>query len=173
MGFSSSGKGTQAKLLEKYGFAHFSSGNLIRESKDLVIIKYREGGDYEKGILLSDELLFELLEKALQKSPEKYILDGFIRNVTQAQYAKRNELVDLVFYFKVNKETATKRMLKRGMGRTDDTLEAIEGKFNEFKKKTEPTLKYLRKNFEFYEINADLPIKKIHNEVLKVLKLSN
>ena len=59
-----SGKGTQCKLLKKYGFTHLSSGDLIRSSTDPIIVKYREI-DYPKGLLLSDGYLFKLLEKNL------------------------------------------------------------------------------------------------------------
>ncbi len=165
-----SGKGTQAKLLKKYGFEHISSGKLIRDSNDPVIIKYREI-EYLQGKLLSDKILFNLIEKNIPKNSKKYILDGAIRTLSQAKYAKKKSLIDLVFYFSVDERTAIKRILKRNEGRTDDNLISIKKRFDEYRKKTEPVLKYLKKNFEFYEIDASKKIKEIHKEVLEILKL--
>ena len=61
-----SGKGTQAELLKKYNFVHVSSGDIIRNSVDPLIVKYREI-EYPQGKLLSDNLLFELIEKNIPK----------------------------------------------------------------------------------------------------------
>ncbi|MBU2612317.1 MAG: nucleoside monophosphate kinase [Nanoarchaeota archaeon] len=166
-----SGKGTQCKLLKKYGFSHLSSGDLIRSSTDPLIVKYREQ-DYPKGLLLEDKLLFNLLEKSLPKNFDKYTLDGFVRTLPQAKYAKKKGLVDLVFYIKVYKKTAIGRILKRNEGRKDDNPKSIGGRFLEYQNKTKPTLDYLKKNFEFYEIDGSKTIEEVNREVLKILGIN-
>ncbi|MDP3966511.1 MAG: nucleoside monophosphate kinase [archaeon] len=173
VGPTCSGKGTQAKLLKKYGYTHLSSGDLIRESKDPEIVSYRESNDYKNGILLSDKLLFEILEKNLKKTSKKYILDGFIRNTDQAKYAKKKDLINLVFYFELDKETAVKRGLNRLKleKRTDDTIKGLEGKFIVYEKKTLPMIAYLKKNFELYTLDAKKSIEEIHQEVKEILGL--
>ncbi len=163
-----SGKGTQAELLKKYKFEHISSGDLIRNSTEPVIINYKKR-EYPQGKLLSDKLLFYLIEKSLEKKYQKYILDGAIRTLPQAEYAKKKNLINFVFYFPLDEKTAIKRILKRNEGRTDDNLISIKKRFAEYKKKTKSALEYLRKNFEFYEIDASKRIEEIHKEVLKVL----
>jgi len=165
-----SGKGTQAELLKKYKFSHLSSGDLIRNSNDPIIVKYRDI-EYSKGKLLSDGLLFNLVEKNIPKKSSKYILDGFIRTLPQAEYAKRKDLVNLVFYFSVDEKTAIKRILSRNEGRADDNPSSIKKRFLEYREKTEPVLDYLRKNFEFYEIDGSKSIKEVHKELLKILGL--
>ncbi|HIH52129.1 MAG TPA: nucleoside monophosphate kinase [Nanoarchaeota archaeon] len=165
-----SGKGTQAELLKKYKFSHLSSGDLIRNSNDPIIVKYRDL-EYSKGKLLSDDLLFEIIEKNIPKKSSKYILDGFIRTLPQAEYAKRKDLVNLVFYFSVDEKTAIKRILSRNDGRTDDNPSSIKKRFLEYREKTEPVLDYLRKNFEFYELDGSKSIKEVHKELLKILGL--
>jgi len=165
-----SGKGTQAELLKKYKFSHLSSGDLIRNSNDPIIVKYRDI-EYSKGKLLSDGLLFNLVEKNIPKKSSKYILDGFIRTLPQAEYAKRKDLVNLVFYFSVDEKTAIKRILSQNEGRADDNPSSIKKRFLEYREKTEPVLDYLRKNFEFYELDGSKSIKEVHKELLKILGL--
>ena len=165
-----SGKGTQAELLKKYKFSHLSSGDLIRNSNDPIIVKYRDI-EYSKGKLLSDGLLFNLVEKNIPKKSSKYILDGFIRTLPQAEYAKRKDLVNFVFYFSVDEKTAIKRILSRNEGRADDNPSSIKKRFLEYREKTEPVLDYLRKNFEFYELDGSKSIKEVHKELLKILGL--
>ncbi|PJE81568.1 hypothetical protein COU58_01320 [Candidatus Pacearchaeota archaeon CG10_big_fil_rev_8_21_14_0_10_32_42] len=169
-----SGKGTQAKLLKKYGYIHLSSGDLIRNSKDSVIVDYRENGGYVKGKFLLDELIFKMLNEEISKFPENskgYILDGFVRNIKQAKDAKKRRLLDKVFYFIINKNTSIERRMKRKEERTDDKPESMESRLEVYKKETEPILEYLKENFEFYSVDASHTIEEIHKEVKRILKL--
>ncbi len=76
------GKGTQsAKLSEKYGIPHISTGDLLRESDDEDVKE-----KLKSGLFVSDELVTKLLEERLRKDDCKngFILDGYPRNVSQA-----------------------------------------------------------------------------------------
>jgi len=173
MGYPGAGKGTQAKLLEKFGIYHISTGDVIRTSTDPRIIEYRNEG-YKKGDLLSDDLLFEILKKSISDLPKNakgYVLDGAVRDLTQANYIKDHNLVDTVIIFTLSKETATKRLLNRNEGRTDDNLEAINHRFVVYKEKTKPILEFLKENFEYYEVDAEGAVEEINKETLKVLRL--
>lgn len=87
LGPPGSGKGTQAQFLSAtYGLKHISTGDLFRaeiasgsklgqEIKEIV----------ERGDLPSDSIAIALLEKELETSGQKLILDGFPRTVAQAQ----------------------------------------------------------------------------------------
>jgi adenylate kinase len=174
IGYPGAGKGTQARLLEEFGLNQISTGDVIRTSMDPRIIKYRDE-DYPKGELLSDKLIFEILRKEILNLPAEskgYLLDGAVRTLPQAEYVKSHQMVDKVIFFELSKETATKRILNRHEGRTDDTPQAIEHRFEEFKEKTKPILEYLKENFEFYTIDAEPTVEEIHAEVLKVLGLN-
>lgn len=112
------GKGTQSDMLvEKYGFVHISTGDLLREVAlhDESIKKLLETGN-----LIDDEIVFKLLRDRLLLDDCKkgFILDGFPRNVTQAiKYESLiNELgisSNIVIYLDVDKETAIKRVAGR------------------------------------------------------------
>ena len=112
------GKGTQSDLLvEKYGFAHISTGDLLREVAlhDESMKKLLESGN-----LIDDEIVFGLLHNRLLQDDCKkgFILDGFPRNVNQA--IKYDGMVDdlgvtsnVVIFLDVDKETAFKRIVGR------------------------------------------------------------
>ncbi len=167
-----SGKGTQAKLLEKYGLKQISTSELIKKSKDPVIIEYLEK-DYPQGKLLSDELIFGLIEKEIPKYPEGYVFDGAVRTIPQAEYSVKKNIIDVVLFFSLEEEDAKKRCLKRKEGRTDDTPDGINKRFVEYYNKTKPVLEYLKKNLDFYEVDASPEIEKIHKEVLNILNLDD
>ena len=53
--------------------------------------------------------------------------------------------------------------------RVDDTPEVIVKRISAYHEKTMPTLKYLKENFDFYEINGDNSIENVNMEVLDIL----
>lgn len=89
LGAPGSGKGTQAKLLvEKYGVPQVSTGDLLRAavgsgSKLGVAAK----AAMDAGQLVSDEIVLGIIRERLAKRDARkgFILDGFPRNIAQAQ----------------------------------------------------------------------------------------
>ena len=83
------GKGTFAKKLqEKYGYAHISTGDILRERAavgDELGTQIKELID--NGIFVSNDIIYEAIEyKITQPDCENgYILDGFPRNLEQAE----------------------------------------------------------------------------------------
>ena len=113
------GKGTQAKLLSsKYQIPHISTGDLLRAATG-------ELGDIvkktmESGALVSDDLVLKLLEERITKEDcqNGYILDGFPRNVSQAEsymklLEKLNKPLGDVIYLDASKEVTQKRIVGR------------------------------------------------------------
>ncbi|MBQ7265875.1 MAG: adenylate kinase [Firmicutes bacterium] len=89
IGCPGAGKGTQAKKLSKhYDIAHISTGDLLR---DQIARKTELGVEIskimEEGGLVSDEIVARMLKGRIQEADCKngYILDGYPRNVPQAQ----------------------------------------------------------------------------------------
>lgn len=173
MGVPGAGKGTQAKLLGRYNLIQISTGDAIRNSTNPELISYRNGG-YERGELLSDEIIFKIIKEEISKLGEEYygyILDGAVRTLAQAEYVKENSLAEKVIFFDLSKEEAVNRIMSRNEGRSDDNPESVERRFVEYREKTEPVLNYLKENFEFYSVNASPTVEEIHGEVKKVLGL--
>lgn len=89
IGSPGAGKGTQAKILSKhFDIAHISTGDLLREeinAKSELGLKITDIID--KGELVSDDIVRELLSKRIKKNDCKkgFILDGYPRNEQQAK----------------------------------------------------------------------------------------
>jgi len=83
------GKGTEAALLkEQYNIPHISTGDILREkSKEDSELGRDINYKINNGIFVSDELIIEILKDRISKEDCKngYILDGFPRNVAQAE----------------------------------------------------------------------------------------
>lgn len=83
------GKGTEAAYLkEQYNMPHISTGDMLREKaqEDSELgrdINYK----INNGIFVSDELIIEILKQRIMQEDcnNGYILDGFPRNVAQAE----------------------------------------------------------------------------------------
>lgn len=114
------GKGTQSQMLkEKYGYMHISTGDIFRE----IISSGTELGEKVRNIinsgqLVDDALTIELVKDKLQRIDGKpFILDGFPRNLYQAQvfdqFMNEKKLDYQVIYLDLSKEEAMKRTLGR------------------------------------------------------------
>lgn len=93
------GKGTLSDLLvKKYDYLHISTGDLLREvSKETTELGQKIAKMLQNGELVTDEIVFELLENKLRQVDKPYILDGFPRTLNQAY--KYDELIQ-----KLNKD---------------------------------------------------------------------
>ena len=88
LGAPGAGKGTQAqKLVEEFGVAHISTGDLLRaavKAGTKLGVKAKEYMD--AGQLVPDKLVVDLVRERLAADDAKkgFILDGFPRNTAQA-----------------------------------------------------------------------------------------
>jgi adenylate kinase len=160
-----SGKGTQSeKVAEKYNLAHISTGDIFRsEIRNETPLGLKVQSIIEKGELVPDEVLLEVLENALDKRAGKagYIFDGFPRTLQQAQdldalMKKRNEQITLVIALVVDQDEVVKRLLKRAKleGRKDDTEEVILNRMNVYQKQTAPLIDYYQKQNKFEKVKG-------------------
>ena len=116
------GKGTEAALLKKeYNMPHISTGDILRE-KALEDSDLGRDINYKinNGIFVSDELIIEILKDRISKEDcnNGYILDGFPRNVNQAEaYQKMLEELGkdlgIVIVLDIDKKLAASRIAGR------------------------------------------------------------
>ncbi|MBO5805710.1 MAG: adenylate kinase [Tidjanibacter sp.] len=130
------GKGTQAaKLVEKYGFNHISTGQVIRNEIEAKTAAGKQVEDcIARGEFAPDDLVIEIVKHfmATHQDVEGSIFDGFPRNTYQAE--KFDELmeewkseVDVMLSLEVPEEELVERLLLRGKqsGRADDASEDV------------------------------------------------
>ena len=140
------GKGTQSKLVSaKYNIPHISTGDLLRS----VINSGSELGksikaEIDKGNLVSDELILDLLKTRLNQDDTKngYILDGFPRNLNQAKeydnlLKSLNKELGYVILLDLDKETAKNRITGRLSCKTCGSV------YNEYIEESKPKNKGL------------------------------
>ena len=87
IGSPGSGKGTQSKLLSaKYGFEHLATGDIFRSEIAAKSALGQKAAEYVKaGKLVPDNIVTEMVAGKLEYDGRKYLLDGFPRNLSQAQ----------------------------------------------------------------------------------------
>ena len=116
------GKGTEATLIkQEYNIPHISTGDILREKSiedsDLGRDIYYK---INNGMFVSDELIIEILKDRISRDDCKngYILDGFPRNVAQAEAYQDmlNELgkdLGIVIVLDIDKQIAASRIAGR------------------------------------------------------------
>src|SRR5260370_14647740 len=91
IGAPGAGKGTQAALLaERFGLAHISSGDLLRQHvREQTSLGRKIKSYVDQGDLVPDGLVMDMLRKPVQAAADAngYVLDGFPRTVDQAKAA--------------------------------------------------------------------------------------
>jgi len=87
MGPPGAGKGTQAaRLVDRFGFTHLSSGDIFRAEKASGSDLGEKLAEYmNAGQLVPDEIVVEMMAKAITKVDGGLMLDGFPRTVAQAE----------------------------------------------------------------------------------------
>jgi adenylate kinase len=120
LGPPGAGKGTQARILEqRFGAKQISTGDILRENRvaGTELGKLAEGY-MQRGELVPDDLIIKMIEGELEKHPSGFTMDGFPRNVAQAQafdtlLADKGWHLDAVVLFDADRETLLSRLTSR------------------------------------------------------------
>jgi adenylate kinase len=143
-----SGKGTQSeKLIEKFGWIHLSTGDLLRkEIENKTQLGLEAKAFMDKGQLVPDEVVIGMIGHALDNNPaaKGFLFDGFPRTVAQAEaldtlLASKGSEITLVLALEVGEEELVARLLNRGLtsSRSDDRDEnVIRKRLLEYENKT-------------------------------------
>ncbi|MDR0401430.1 MAG: nucleoside monophosphate kinase [Endomicrobium sp.] len=112
------GKGTQAKnIVENFNMLHFSAGDMLRKAKE-----YDKTIDVilSSGQLVPDDVIVNIINEKLERENVNngFILDGFPRNITQANrlnfiLEKKNIKIDKVFFIDIDFNEAINRITGR------------------------------------------------------------
>lgn len=115
LGIQGSGKGTQAELLAQHtGFLHVNIGDLLREQVSLgTEIGAQVKRIIQRGELAPDEVVFELVDRAIASCCDGIIFDGFPRTLVQADFLMHHYHVIRVYYLDLAKSEAIDRIQGR------------------------------------------------------------
>lgn len=195
-----SGKGTQGQMLaERFDIPLIGSGDLFRQEiadgtqLGLMVKEY-----VEHGSLAPDELVNAVITNRLKKIDlsKGYILDGYPRNVEQAQHVERILKPNLAMYLRMSDAEAMRRLLGRQqcsqcraafhrkdlpstrgemcslcdgrlVQRFDDEEETIVRRLATFHFITEPLVSFYRQKGTLLTINAEQSAMDVFQDIVK------
>jgi adenylate kinase len=200
LGAPGAGKGTQAKrLAEKYNIPHISTGDIFRANiKNATPIGKVAKSYIDKGQLVPDEVTVEIVKQRLLEDDcqNGYLLDGFPRNVFQAEeldkFSNVEKVVDISVDFSkllaritgrrvclacgesyhvstLNGETQCAKCGDTLIQRADDNEETVKSRLDVYKNQTAPLIEYYTKAGKLVTIDGDKDITEVFNEIVKVL----
>jgi len=192
------GKTTQGPILaERYGVPFVSSGDVLRaEIAEKTAIGNMVQEYVEAGMLAPDELVDAIVLKRLKSlaTERGYVLDGFPRNVEQAEALDRLLKPNLAIHFKLSDAAAIARLTGRlqcdrcravyhtsfGLHgercpvcrgalrrRTDDKEDTARRRLAAYHFMTEPLAAHYRQRGILLAVNADQSIADLHAELCK------
>ena len=141
------GKGTQAeRLAASHGLLHLSTGDLLRaEVKAGSNLGIEAEAVMNRGELVSDELVLAIVRSRLQNHSGGWLLDGFPRNLAQAEaldalLSELNQPLQSVLLMELDDEELVQRLLARG--RADDNEEVIRHRLSVYREQTAPLINH-------------------------------
>ncbi len=184
LGPPGAGKGTQAQRLEEnHGYIQLSTGDMLRAAvaagteigllaKDLMA----------RGELVPNEVVVEIISDRIDQPDcnDGFILDGFPRNVAQAEaldemLADKDLKLDAVIELAVNDGILINRIEKRasetvGGPREDDNAESLKNRLVVYHEQTAPLIEYYQKKGVLKSIDGMADIDEVSNQIEEVLK---
>jgi len=177
-----SGKGTQAKMLEKkFGLVQVSTGDLFRYELGNNTPLGQEARSYmDKGQLVPDAVTVGMLKNKISQFPDSkgFIFDGFPRTIPQAEaldslLAESGERVNTLISLDVDDDEIVMRLLERGKtsGRADDANEeVIRKRIAVYKSETEPVYNYYKQQDLSTKIAGVGTIDEINNRLNELIQ---
>ena len=174
LGPPGAGKGTQAqRLAETQNLLHLSTGDLLRAE---VAAGSELGKDAEavmaRGELVSDALVLAIVRSRLQSHSGGWLLDGFPRNVAQADALAQlldelGQQIELVVLMELDDAVLVQRLLSRG--RADDNEEVIRHRLEVYRQQTEPLIAYYRERNLLAPVEAAGTVEEIGARIASLL----
>lgn len=180
-GAPGSGKGTQSdKMIEKYGFEHISTGDVLRsEIKNGTELGQTAKSYIDKGQLIPDELMVSILASVYDsfgKEHKGVIFDGFPRTIPQAEalkamLAERGHAIAAMIELDVPEDELMKRLILRGQqsGRSDDNEETIKKRLNVYHTQTAPLIDWYSKEGLHHHIDGLGELERISSDIFAVI----
>ncbi len=175
LGPPGAGKGTQAaRLCDRHGLRHLSTGDLLRAEVSAGSELGKEAESVmNRGELVSDSLVLAIVKAQLGAlSGQGWLLDGFPRNVAQAEaldplLQELNQPIEAVVLLELDDAILIERLLSRG--RDDDSEAVIRNRLVVYADKTEPLIEHYRQRGLLQSVEAHGQIEAITERIEGVL----
>ncbi len=172
LGAPGAGKGTQsANIVEEFDVEHVTTGDALRANKDMDIsdmdTEYDTPREYmDQGELVPDEVVNAIVDEALTQA-DGFVLDGYPRNLEQAEELEEMTDLDVVLMLDVGEEELVHRLTGRRLDpetgeiyhveynppedeeveerlvqRDDDDEETVRERLRVYHENTEPVVEY-------------------------------
>jgi adenylate kinase len=171
-GPAGAGKSVQGQLLAaRNGWRWLSAGQLLRDTHDIELIKQMQSGK-----LVDSGQVNQLMGDAVKRSAniDRVILDGFPREMSQAQWLINNQShhgrdIKLVIVLEVPKSELLKRLEVRG--RADDVPEVIDERLKIYRTEIYPILTYLtEQDAPIVHIDGVGTVGQVHDKIMEELE---
>jgi adenylate kinase len=199
LGAPGAGKGTQSKrLADEFDLEHVTTGDALRANKDMETEHGTPREYMEAGELVPDPVVNEIVAEAL-KTADGYVLDGYPRNLEQAEYLSEITHLDAVLYLDVDEEELVDRLTGRRVcsecgtnyhvefsppeeegvcdecggelvQRDDDTEETVRERLRVYRENTEPVVAHYRERDELVEVDGEGTPDEVFDEIVEALE---
>jgi adenylate kinase len=186
-GAEGSGKGTQAQLLgQKLSLPVYTSGDLVRESaqNDTGPLGDACRTALSSGTYVSNEHMFSLWEKRLESDQAKngFLLDGFPRNATQAQFLmevvkKSGYSIDKVIHLHISDDESIKRLSLRnrklftGSDESHDSPDRVKKRLAQYRAQEKELLDFFSAQNLVVTVNAAQAREQVFADTVQALHL--
>ncbi|SDR46274.1 Adenylate kinase [Rhizobiales bacterium GAS113] len=171
LGPPGAGKGTQAaRLVEKFGLLHLSTGDMLRAAGAAGTPTGLEAKEImDRGDLVPDTIVVKIIEDRIaEKDAAKgFVLDGFPRTVAQAEsldamLKAKEQKLDAVIELEVDAEKLVDRIVKRAEEakhaglpvRKDDDPAVFSTRLAAYRAQTAPVSAYYRRMGSLKAVNG-------------------
>src|SRR5580692_11477333 len=175
LGPPGAGKGTQAaRLVEKFGLLHLSTGDMLRSAAEAGTPTGLAAKEImARGDLVPDGVVVKIIEDRIAEkdAANGFVLDGFPRTVAQAQsldtmLAAKGQKLDAVLELEVDAEKLVDRIVKRAEEamraglpvRKDDDPAVFTTRLAAYRAQTAPVSAYYRGTGLLKAVNGMEPI---------------
>ncbi|WP_254863337.1 adenylate kinase [Halovivax gelatinilyticus] len=204
LGAPGAGKGTQSvKIADEFGVAHVTTGDALRANKDMDIsdlgLAYDTPRAYmDRGELVPDAVVNAIVEEALSQT-DGFILDGYPRNMDQAEELDEMTELDVVLALDVSEGELVDRLTGRRVcaecgsnyhvdfdppdesgicdacggqliQRDDDTEETVKERLRVYRENTKPVIEYYDDRGTLVRVNGERPPEDVFDEVEETIE---
>ncbi|WP_458187489.1 adenylate kinase [Haladaptatus sp. NG-WS-4] len=184
LGAPGAGKGTQsARIADEFDVDHVTTGDALRANKHMETEHGTPASFMNAGELVPDPVVNEIVQAALSEA-DGYVLDGYPRNLSQAEYLDDITDLDVVLYLDVAKAELVDRLTGRRVcsecganyhvefsppeeegvcdecggeliQRDDDTEETVRERIRVYEENTEPVIEHYDEQGDLVRIDGE------------------